>query len=185
MELVNNPDLQSRIRDELDTILGKGNLISEADTHNNKLPYLSAFVKEVMRLHMIVPLLLPHLNLEAAKLSGYDIPAQSRIYVNSWWIANNPKYWDEPERFNPERFLNSSMDMAGNDFKFLPFGAGRRACPGSIIAMPLMPIVLGRLIQAFELLPPEATNKLDSTAVCGQFSNRLEIHSRVIVKPRP
>ncbi|KAG0630560.1 hypothetical protein M758_1G187600 [Ceratodon purpureus] len=184
-ELVNNPEMQKRMRDELDEILGKGNLMCEADTHNNKLPYLTAFVKEVMRYHMSIPLLVPHLNVNQEKLMGYDIPAGSRIYVNAWWIGNNPKYWDKPNEFIPERFLNSHMELTGNDFRFLPFGSGRRACPGIAIAMPLVPIVLGRLVQSFELLLPPGVDKIDVAELAGQFSNRIAVQSTIVVKPRP
>lgn len=184
-ELVNNPGMQKRIRGELDEVLGKGNLICEVDTRGDKLPYLMAFVKEVMRRHMSIPLLVPHLNVNQEKLMGYDIPAGSRIFVNAWWIGNNPKYWDRPSEFRPERFLDSAMELTGNDFRFLPFGSGRRACPGIAIAIPLVPIVLGRLVQSFELLPPPGLAKLDVTELAGQFSNRIATHSTVVVKPRP
>jgi trans-cinnamate 4-monooxygenase len=183
-ELVNNPEMQSRILKELDDVLGKGNLVTEPDTYNNKLPYLSAFVKEVMRLHMAIPLLVPHMNLHQAKLAGYDIPSESKILVNAWWIANNPKHWDEPEKFNPDRFLDGKIEASGNDFRFLPFGAGRRSCPGIIIAMPLLSIVLGRLIQSFELLPPPGVKKVDVSEKGGQFSLHIATHSTVVVRPR-
>ncbi|CAM6045004.1 unnamed protein product [Sphagnum compactum] len=182
-ELVNNPEIQKKIRAELDNTLGKGNLISEPDTYNNKLPYLTAFVKEIMRLHMAIPLLVPHMNLHDAKLAGYDIPAESKILVNAWWIANNPKYWDQPEKFMPERFLNANIEASGNDFRFLPFGAGRRSCPGIIIAIPLLSIVLGRLVQSFELLPPPGVKQVDVTEKGGQFSLHIATHSTVVVRP--
>lgn len=182
-ELVNNPEIQTKIRTELDTVLGKGNLVSEPDTYNNKLPYLSAFVKEVMRLHMAIPLLVPHMNINHAKLAGYDIPAESKILVNAWWIGNNPALWDQPEKFMPERFLDGKIEASGNDFRFLPFGAGRRSCPGIIIAMPLLSIVLGRLIQSFELLPPPGVKTIDMAETGGQFSLRIATHYNVVVKP--
>lgn len=182
-ELVNNPDIQTTIRNELDTVLGKNTLITEPDTYNNKLPYLSAFVKEVMRLHMAIPLLVPHMNLHHEKLAGYDIPAESKILVNAWWIGNNPKHWENPEKFMPERFLDGSIEANGNDFRFLPFGAGRRACPGIIIAMPLLSIVLGRLIQSFELVAPPGVTKIDVAETGGQFSLRIANHSNVVVRP--
>jgi trans-cinnamate 4-monooxygenase len=183
-ELVNNPEMQTRIRNELDETLGKGNLITEPDTYNNKLPYLSAFVKEVMRLHMAIPLLVPHMNLNQAKLAGYDIPAESKILVNAWWIGNNPKHWDQPEKFMPERFLDGRIEATGNDFRFLPFGSGRRSCPGIIIAMPLLSIVLGRMVQKCELLPPPGVKKVDVREKGGQFSLHIATHSTVVVKPR-
>ena len=183
-QLVNNPDIQTRILKELDDVLGKGILVSEPDTYDNKLPYLSAFVKEVLRFHMAIPLLVPHMNLQQAKLAGYDIPSKSKILVNAWWIGNNPRDWEQPEKFMPERFLDGKIEASGNDFRFLPFGVGRRACPGIIIAMPLLAIVLGRLVQSFELLPPPGVKKIDVTENRGQFSLRIATHSTVVCRPR-
>nr|ASA39652.1 cinnamate 4-hydroxylase [Marchantia emarginata] len=181
-ELCNNPHMLKRIRDELDNMLGRGNLITEPDIP--RCAYLTAFVKEVMRLHMAIPLLVPHMNLQNAKLGGYDIPAESKILVNAWWIANNPKYWTEPENFNPDRFLDESIDAAGSDFRFLPFGAGRRSCPGIIVAMPLLHLVLGRLVQSFDLSPPPGVDKIDMTEKGGQFSLFIKNHYNVVVKSR-
>ncbi|MCO5582408.1 hypothetical protein L7F22_036302 [Adiantum nelumboides] len=181
-ELVNNPDIQKRVRDELDSVLGHGVPISEPDIP--KLPYLHAVVKETMRLHMAIPLLVPHMNLHQAKLAGYDIPAESKILVNAWYLANNPELWEKPEVFNPDRFLSDDkIDASGNDFRFLPFGVGRRSCPGIILAIPIVSIVLGRLLQAFELLPPPGQSKVDVTGHGGQFSLRIANHSVIVCKP--
>ncbi|KAG0619423.1 hypothetical protein M758_4G138700 [Ceratodon purpureus] len=184
-ELVNHPEVQKRIRNELDEVLGEGNLVSESDTHNNKLPFLTAVVKETLRLHMPIPLLVPHMNVKQAKLAGYDIPAESKILVNAWWIGNNPDLWDQPEKFMPERFLAAEFTEAKSiDFRFLPFGAGRRSCPGSVMAMPLMAIVLGRIVQKFDLLPSPGLTKVDVTEQGGQFSLHIATHSTVITRPR-
>nr|ASA39649.1 cinnamate 4-hydroxylase [Conocephalum japonicum] len=181
-ELCNNPEMLKRLRNELDSTLGRGNLICEPDIP--RLPYLAAFVKEVMRLHMAIPLLVPHMNLHQAKLAGYDIPAESKILVNAWWIANNPAYWVEPEKFNPDRFLDGKIESNGNDFRFLPFGSGRRSCPGIIIAIPLLSLVLGSLVQSFDLLPPPGVDKIDMTEKGGQFSLFIKNHYNMVVKPR-
>nr|ASA39650.1 cinnamate 4-hydroxylase [Conocephalum japonicum] len=181
-ELCNNPHMLKRIREELDTTLGRRNLITEPDIP--RTPYLTAFVKEVMRFHMAIPLLVPHMNLHQAKLGGYDIPAESKILVNAWWIANNPEYWEEPEKFNPDRFLDGKIDAAGNDFRFLPFGSGRRSCPGIIIAMPLLHLVFGRLVQTFDLFTPPGVDKIDMTEKGGQFSLFIKNHYNIVVKDR-
>ncbi|KAG6541252.1 hypothetical protein Mapa_017303 [Marchantia paleacea] len=181
-ELCNNPDIFKKLRNELDSTLGRGNLVSEPDLP--QLPYLGSVVKEVMRLHMAIPLLVPHMNLHQAKLAGYDIPAESKILVNAWWIANNPEHWDEPEKFNPERFMDGKIESSGNDFRFLPFGSGRRSCPGIIIAIPLLSLVLGRLVQSFDLYPPPGVDKIDMTEKGGQFSLFIKTHYNVVVKPR-
>lgn len=181
-ELVNSPRIQNKLREELDTILGKGVLITEPDVA--KLPYLQAIVKEILRMHMVIPMLVPHMNLQATKLGGYDIPAGCRVLVNAWGIANNPKYWHKPEEFRPERFLEESkIEPNGNDFRFIPFGSGRRSCPGSIIALPVLGMVIGRLVQTFELLPPPGTDKVDTSEVGGQLSLSIAKKSTVVVKP--
>ncbi|CAO2171874.1 unnamed protein product [Urochloa humidicola] len=115
-ELVNHPEIQQKLSQELDTVLGPGHQITEPDTH--RLPYLQAVIKETLRLRMAVPLLLPHMNLHDAKLGGCDIPAESKVLVNAWYLANNPDSWRNPEEFRPERFLEEEkhVEANGNDF---------------------------------------------------------------------
>ncbi|KAK6122174.1 hypothetical protein DH2020_044085 [Rehmannia glutinosa] len=183
-ELINNPEVQTKLRAEIDTVLGPGVQVTEADTH--KLPYLQAVIKETLRLRTIVPCLLPHMNLNEAKLGGYDIPAQSRVLVNAWRLANDPAQWKRPEEFRPERFMEeeSKVEANGNDLKYIPFGVGRRSCPGIVIAMPVLGITLGHLVQNFELLPPPGQSKIDTTENTGQFAMRILKHSTVVLKPR-
>nr|USH99604.1 cinnamate 4-hydroxylase [Cephalotaxus hainanensis] len=181
-EIVNHPEIQQKIRDELDSVLGRGVPITEPDTI--KLPYLQAVIKETMRLHMAIPLLVPHMNLNDAKLGGYDIPAESKILVNAWWLANNPEWWDRPDQFIPERFLEEKLEASGNDFRYLPFGVGRRSCPGIILALPILALAIGRLVQNFELLPPPGQSKVDVAEKGGQFSLHILNHSVVVAKPR-
>ncbi|KAG6752547.1 hypothetical protein POTOM_044788 [Populus tomentosa] len=183
-ELVNHPEIQKKLRHELDTLLGPGHQITEPDTY--KLPYLNAVVKETLRLRMAIPLLVPHMNLHDAKLGGFDIPAESKILVNAWWLANNPAHWKNPEEFRPERFLEeeAKVEANGNDFRYLPFGVGRRSCPGIILALPILGITLGRLVQNFELLPPPGQSKIDTSEKGGQFSLHILKHSTIVAKPR-
>ncbi|KAL3685845.1 hypothetical protein R1sor_003867 [Riccia sorocarpa] len=181
-ELCNNRHMAKRIREELDDALGRGNLITEPDIP--RTPYLTCFVKEVMRLHMAIPLLVPHMNLHQAKLGEYDIPAESKILVNAWWIGNNPAYWKDPERFDPDRFADGKIEANGNDFTYLPFGSGRRSCPGIIIAMPLLHLVFGRLVQTFDFMTPAGVDKIDMTEKGGQFSLFIKNHYNIVVKER-
>lgn len=183
-ELVNHPEIQQKLRNELDTTLGPGAQITEPDTH--KLPYLQAVIKETLRLRMAIPLLVPHMNLQDAKLGGYDVPAESKILVNAWLLANNPAHWKKPKEFRPERFLEeeSKVEANGNDFRYLPFGVGRRSCPGIILALPILGITLGRLVQNFELFPPPGQSKLDTSEKGGQFSLHILKHSIIVAKPR-
>ncbi len=182
-ELVNHPHIQKKVRDEMTAILGPGVQITEPDVQ--KLPYLQAVVKETLRLRMAIPLLVPHMNLNEAKLGGYNIPAESKILVNAWWLANNPDMWKQPDEFRPERFLEeeSKVEPSGNDFRYLPFGVGRRSCPGIILALPILGITIGRLVQNFELLPPPGQDKIDTSEKGGQFSLHILKHSTIVAKP--
>lgn len=135
---------------------------------------------------MVVPCLLPHMNLHQAKLGGFDIPAESRVLVNAWWLANNPAHWDKPDEFRPERFLEeeSRVEATGNDLRYIPFGVGRRSCPGIVIAMPVLGITLGRLVQNFKIMPPPGQSTIDTTENNGQFAARILKHYTVVMKPR-
>ncbi|GLT97433.1 hypothetical protein SLE2022_149990 [Rubroshorea leprosula] len=184
-ELVNHPTVQQKIRDEISTVL-KGQPVTESNLP--QLPYLQATVKETLRLHTPIPLLVPHMNLEEAKLGGFTIPKESKVVVNAWWLANNPKWWRKPEEFRPERFLEeeSGTDaVAGGkvDFRFLPFGMGRRSCPGIILALPILGLVIASLVTNFEMKTPPGTDMIDVNEKGGQFSLHIANFSTVVFKP--
>lgn len=183
-ELVNNPHVQDKLYAEVRTIVGRDEDLTDVDC--NKLQYLQAFMKESMRKHPTVPLIVPHMNLEPAKLGGYDIPARSRLVVNQWWLTNNPEWWRKPEEFNPERFLKEEarVEWKGNDFKFLPFGAGRRQCPGMVTALPTISLTIGKLVQKFELLLPPGCEQLDMRDRESQFLSPMAVPPRVLLKLR-
>lgn len=181
-ELVNHPAVQQKIRDEISTVL-KGEAVTEANLH--QLPYLQAAVKETLRLHTPIPLLVPHMNLEEAKLGGFSIPKESKVVVNAWWLANNPEWWKNPEEFRPERFLEeecSTEAVAGGkvDFRYLPFGMGRRSCPGIILALPILGLVIAKLVMNFEMRTPPGTDMIDVSEKGGQFSLHIANHSTVL-----
>ncbi|KAI5067421.1 hypothetical protein GOP47_0017949 [Adiantum capillus-veneris] len=181
--LVNNKHIQETLRNELDSILGKGIPVTEPDLA--RLPYLQAVVKEVLRQHMVIPLLLPHQNLKPAKIGKYDIPARSKVLVNARGMANDPKYWKSPEVFDPTRFLDANIEMSGNDMRFMPFGSGRRSCPGMAMAVVVLSLALGRMVQEFELLPPLGKVKVDmKPAGVLVDAHILAEKSKVVLKPR-
>lgn len=185
-ELVNHPIVQQKIRDEISTVL-KGKSVKESNLH--ELPYLLATVNETLRLHTPIPLLVPHMNLEEAKLGGYTIPKETKVVVNAWWLANNPAWWKNQNEFRPERFLeeDSSTEaaVAGGkvDFRYLPFGMGRRSCPGIILALPILGLVIAKLVSNFEMQAPPGVGKVDTSEKGGQFSLHIAKHSTVVFKP--
>nr|GMC58443.1 cytochrome P450 CYP73A100-like [Ipomoea batatas] len=185
-ELVNHPTVQQKIRDEISAVL-KGGAVTESNLH--ELPYLQATINETLRLHTPIPLLVPHMNLEEAKLGGFTIPKETKVVVNAWWLANNPEWWKNPTEFRPERFMEEEggieAAVAGGkvDFRYLPFGMGRRSCPGIILAMPILGLLIAKLVTNFEMKPPCGDEKIDTSEKGGQFSLHIAKHSTVVFKP--
>ncbi|KAL2232633.1 isoflavone 2'-hydroxylase-like [Sesamum indicum] len=144
--LLNHPNELGKVREEIDSIVAPGKLLDDSDLQ--KLPYLRCVINETLRLYPVGPLLVPHLSSKDCTVGGFDVPAGTTLLVNAWAIQRDPKLWEEPGAFKPERFRG--FDGGYDGFKFLPFGIGRRACPGSGMAMRLMGLALGTFIQCFE-----------------------------------
>uniref|UniRef100_A0A1W7HBR8 Cytochrome P450 n=1 Tax=Scoparia dulcis TaxID=107240 RepID=A0A1W7HBR8_SCODU len=147
-EVLKNPTVMKKAKAELDEVIGKGKVIDEADISH--LPYLRCLVKETMRLHTVVPFLIPRLVEKDVDVCGYVVPKNSQVFVNAWAIARDPDNWTNPLEFKPERFLDSEVDVRGRDFELIPFGAGRRICPGLPLAMRMVPVMLGSLLNCFD-----------------------------------
>ncbi|KAL6215558.1 hypothetical protein ACLB2K_014987 [Fragaria x ananassa] len=96
------------------------------ETGIREMKYLNLVIKETLRLHPSNPLLLPRESRERCGIDGYEIPVKTKVIINAWAIGRDPKYWNEPESFTPERFLDSSIDYKGTNFEYISFGAGRR-----------------------------------------------------------
>ncbi|XP_077231069.1 cytochrome P450 81Q32-like [Tasmannia lanceolata] len=144
--LLNHPNALHKAKVEIDIHVGQGRLIDESDL--TKLPYLHCVINETFRLHPVGPLLLPHESSEECTVGGFDVPRGTILMVNMWAIHRDPKLWVEPMSFKPERF--EGLEGAKEGFKFMPFGHGRRSCPGANLAMRVMGLALGTLIQCFE-----------------------------------
>ncbi|KAK6944490.1 Cytochrome P450 [Dillenia turbinata] len=151
-EAVKHPRVQKKAQEELDRVVGSGRVMTESDFSN--LPYLQSVAKEALRLHPPTPLMLPHRANANVKIGGYDIPKGSNVHVNVWAVARDPAVWKNPLEFRPERFLEEDVDMKGHDFRLLPFGAGRRVCPGAQLGINLVTSMLGHLLHHFMWGPP-------------------------------
>lgn len=112
--------------------------------------YLKAVIKESLRLHPPAPILLPRMSSQDVKINGYDIKANTQVLVNAWQIGRDRKSYDQPEEYRPERFLDGAIDYKGNDFQFIPFGAGRRGCPGIQFVIAINEIALANLVHKFD-----------------------------------
>ncbi|XP_059295871.1 cytochrome P450 98A2-like [Lycium ferocissimum] len=146
-ELVKNPRVQQKVQEELDRVIGSDRIVNETDI--SKLSYLQYVVKESLRLHPPTPLMLPHMAGNNAKVGGYNIPKGSVVHVNVWALGREPRIWKDPLQFWPERFMKEDVDMKGHDYRLLPFGSGRRTCPGTNLAINLVTSMLAHLLHHF------------------------------------
>jgi len=150
------------------------------------MAYLRATIKETLRLHPPTPLLVPHLSIAECEIEGYTIPAGTRLMVNAWALARDPLSWKEPEEFLPERFLPggsaSAVEGKGNDFQYVPFGSGRRICPGINFANTAMEIMLANLVCHFDWELPSEMKEVDMKEVFGLSNRRKE---KLLLVPTP
>lgn len=151
-ELLRNPESMKKVREELDSVIKQD---FPKNFHLMQLPYLGACIKETLRLHPPAPLALPHKALETCQVMNYTIPKNAQVLLNVWAIGRDPSIWEESLLFKPERFLSSKVDYKGNDFEFLPFGGGRRICPGLPMATRTIPLILVSLIHFFDWSLPD------------------------------
>jgi len=156
-ELLKKPEVIAKATEELDRVIGRSRWVTEKDIP--QLPYVDAIVKETMRLHPVAPLLVPRLAREDATVAGYDIPAGTRVLVSVWSIGRDPALWDAPEEFMPERFLGSKLDVKGQDYELLPFGSGRRMCPGYSLGLKVIQVSLANLLHGFTWSLPNGMTK--------------------------
>ncbi|XWS70092.1 hypothetical protein CRYUN_Cryun03dG0019500 [Craigia yunnanensis] len=155
-ELIKQPQLIRKATEELDRVIGKERWVEEKDIP--QLPYIDAIMKETMRKHPVAVMLAPHLALEDCNVAGYDIRKGTRVFINTWSMGRDPLVWEEPEEFRPERFLGKKIDMKGQNFELLPFGSGRRMCPGYSLGLKMIQSSLANLLHGFNWKLPDNTN---------------------------
>uniref|UniRef100_A0A0E0LTV1 Cytochrome P450 n=1 Tax=Oryza punctata TaxID=4537 RepID=A0A0E0LTV1_ORYPU len=166
-ELLRNPLSMAKLCDELRRLVGSRRRIEECDI--GQLPYLQAVIKETFRLHSPVPLLLPRQATRTIQIMGYTIPKGTRVLINVWAMGRDENIWSEAGKFMPERFLERTIDYKGGDLELIPFGAGRRICPGMPLAIRMVHILLASLLIHFKWrLPAEVEeNSIDMTEKFG------------------
>ncbi|XP_007020554.2 PREDICTED: cytochrome P450 71D10 [Theobroma cacao] len=147
-EMVRNPKLMKEAQAEVRRVFhGKGKV---DEVGLEELKFLKLIVKETLRLYPAGPLLIPRECSEDCVIGGYEIPAKTKVIVNAWAIGRDPSYWKEAEKFQPERFIDKPIDFRGTNFEYIPFGAGRRMCPGISFALPNIELPLANLLYHFD-----------------------------------
>ncbi|KDO65411.1 hypothetical protein CISIN_1g048742mg, partial [Citrus sinensis] len=148
-EMLQHSEIMRKVQQELDEVVGNGSIVEES--HIPKLHFLQSVVKETLRLHPPLPLLVPHCPVESCTVGGYTIPKGSRVFVNVWSMHRDPEAWQNPLEFHPERFLKElgKLEYQGTNFRYLPFGSGRRICAGISLAEKMVAYVLATLLHSF------------------------------------
>jgi cytochrome P450 len=177
-ELIRNPEAMQKAKKELEQTIGLGVPLEESNI--SKLPYLHAIIKETLRKHPPVPFLLPRKAERDVEIGGYTIPKDSQVLVNVWTICRDPTLWENPTLFSPERFLGSDIDVKGRDFELVPFGGGRRICPGLQLANRMLLLMSGSLINSFDWeleggMKPEDMDMDDKFGITLQKAQPLRI----------
>lgn len=171
-EMVKNPKVMEEAQAEVRRVFGTKRYVDETEFH--RLIYLKSVIKEILRLHPPLPLLIPRESREKCQINGYDIPAKTRVTINVWAIGRDPRYWVDAESFKPERFINNPIDFKGANFEYIPFGAGRRMCPGIAFALSNIELSLAQLLYHFDWKLPNGmkNEELDITESFGIIARR-------------
>lgn len=176
--LLNNSHVLQKAFDELDIHVSKDRHLDESDIKN--LVYLQAIVKETLRLYPPTPIIGLRAAMQDCTLSaGYHIPVNTRLIVNAWKIQRDEHVWPNPHKFQPERFLTShkDIDVRGKNFELIPFGSGRRSCPGVSLALQVVHLTLASLLHSFEIATPsnEDVDMTESTGLTNLKATPLEV----------
>lgn len=162
--LLKHPQAMAKAQAELDLNIGNSRLISESDLAN--LPFLQCIINETLRLQPPAPVIPAHESSKDCTVGGFHVPAGTMLLVNAWVIHRDPKIWTAPEDFRPERFMDGEAERKGwFKWSLMPFGMGRRGCPGEGLAMRVVGLALGALLQCFEW--EKANEELDQSEASG------------------
>ncbi|KAJ0702313.1 putative flavonoid 3'-monooxygenase [Helianthus annuus] len=189
-ELIRHPQILKQAQKELDIVVGQDRLVTELDL--GQLTIIQAITKETFRLHPPSAIALPRIASESCEVDRYYIPKGSTLLFNLWAIARDPKFWTDPLEFKPTRFLpggeKSNVDIRGNDFEVMPFGAGRRMCVGMSLGLRMTQLLIATLVQSFDWelangLEPEKLNMDESYGLTLQKAEPLMVHPKPRLAP--
>ncbi|KAF6138154.1 hypothetical protein GIB67_033568 [Kingdonia uniflora] len=169
-ELIKCPSAMEKVQTEVREVIKGKTHVDESEIH--KLSYLKLVIKETLRMHPPAPLLAPRVCVEDCEINGYEIPKSTRVIVNAWALGRDPQYWENAECFQPERFDGNDIDYKGDKFEYIPFGGGRRICPGILFGIANIELPLAQLLYHFDWKLPNCAKpeELDMTEAFGGMS---------------
>ena len=172
-EVIRRPRVMKKLQKEVEEKVGRNQMVEES--HLSSLKYLDCVIKESMRLHPVGPLLI-HEAMEECEINGFHIPNKVRVLVNVWAIGRDPEAWTDPDKFDPERFQGSNIELLGRDFKLIPFGSGRRGCPGLQLGLTVVSLIVAQLVHCFDWELPDGTkpHDLDMSEHFGLVTSRAK-----------
>lgn len=179
-ELMRSPEELKKVQQELADVAGFDRMVEDADL--DKLTRLKCALKETLRLHPPIPLLL-HETAEDAEILGFHVPKRSRVVINAWAIGRDKNSWAEPNEFRPSRFMKDGVpDFKGSNFEFIPFGSGRRSCPGMQLGLYALELAVSNLLHCFTWELPDGMkpSELDMNDVFGLTAPRA---TRLVARP--
>ncbi|XP_057770346.1 cytochrome P450 71D10-like [Salvia miltiorrhiza] len=184
-EMIRNPSKLNKAQEEVRKVFDDKGYVDEDKF--DELKYLKLIIKETLRLHPALPLLIPRMSSQRCEINGYEIPAGSRVIVHGWALGRDPKYWNDADRFTPERFEESSHDFQGSNMEYIPFGAGRRICPGMLFGLANVEFPLAMLLYHFDWKMPNGMKgeELDMTEAFGATVNRKHPLCLIPIVKRP
>ena len=174
-ELLRHPRVMKLVQEEIRNAVGDCEVVEES--YLSELPYLDMVVKESLRLHPVGPLLVPHASMEDIVVDGYRIQKKSRVIINNWGMGHDTRIWSENcEEFLPERFIDGKVDIRGNNFQLIPFGSGRRGCPGMQLGLVTTKLVVSQLVHSFDWELPfgMSADELDMNEIFGATMPRAK-----------
>jgi 9beta-pimara-7,15-diene oxidase len=187
-ELMRNPEAMAKAQAEVRRVLD-GKSPQDHEGQMDKLSYTRMVVKEGLRLHPVFPLLLPRLCRETCDVGGFEVAQGTKVIVNAWALARSPEHWKHPEEFWPERFADdtsvaAAADYVGSQFEYIPFGSGRRMCPGNTFGLAALELMVARLLYYFDWSLPDGMqpDELDMDTVVGSTMRRRN-HLHLVASP--
>ena len=187
-ELIRSPAAMARAQAEVREAFKGKSIITDDDIAKSGISYLKLVFKETLRLHPSSPLLIPRQCRETCQVMGYDIPKGTAVFVNVWAIGRDPLYWEDPEEFKPERFETNNLDFRGTNFEFIPFGAGRRMCPGINLGLANIELALASLLYHFDWklpkgMEPKDVEMREAVGMVASKETSLIVHPVTFIPP--